>query len=131
MSTNQKYINISNNFISGYNNGTEARITIASESTGKSIISLNHSTTNLGFEFLPNPVNNGIFRYRYSPTSTTTILGFDGPTMYMNITNLKTNIGSFINSNNKRDSEGKEIRCHTEKCSPSDMHMKFTSFLLS
>jgi hypothetical protein len=100
MSTNQKYINISNNFISGYNNGTEARITIASESTGKSIISLNHSTTNLGFEFLPNPVNNGIFRYRYSPTSTTTILGFDGPTMYMNITNLKTNIGSFINSNN-------------------------------
>ena len=101
MSTNQKYINIFNNVISGYNNGTQASITIASQSTGKSIIALNYSTTNLGFEFLPNPVNNGIVRYRYAENSTTTIMSFDGPKMYMNITNLTANTGSFINPQNK------------------------------
>jgi len=93
----QKYINISSNVISGYNNAIRATINLGVLSTSNTVIGLNYSTTNLGFEILPNPADGGIIRYRYLPNSTTTILGFDGPNMFMNITKLTANNESIIN----------------------------------
>lgn len=93
----QTYINISSNIISGYNHGLQATINLATQSTASAVIGLNYSTTTLGFEILPNPAENGIIRYRYAPNSTTTVLGFDGPNMFINITNLTANTGSIIN----------------------------------
>lgn len=46
---------------------------------------------------MPNPADGGIIRYRYLPNSTTTVLGFDGPNMSLNITNLTANTESIIN----------------------------------
>jgi len=92
-----KYINISSNVISGYNEGFQATINLAAVSTGSAVIALNYSTTTLGFEILPNPADNGIIRYRYEPNSTTNVLGFDGPNMFINITNLTANTASIIN----------------------------------
>jgi len=92
----QQYINISSNIISGYNNDFQTTINLAATSTGSAVIGLNYSTTILGFEFLPNPADNGIIRYRYEPKSTVTVLGFDGPNMFINITNLTANSGSII-----------------------------------
>ena len=92
-----KYINISSNIISGYNSGLQATINLAVQSTASAVIGLNYSTTTLGFEILPNPADNGIIRYRYAPNSTTSVLGFDGPNMFINITNLTANTASIIN----------------------------------
>lgn len=100
MSTNQQYINITNNTISGYNNGINATINLATQSSLTTVIGLNYSTTNLGFEFLPNPNDNGILRYRYSENSTTTIFGFEGTNLYMNIKYINANVGSFVNPAN-------------------------------
>jgi hypothetical protein len=100
MSTNQQYINITNNTISGYNNGINATINLATQSSITTVIGLNYSTTNLGFEFLPNPNDNGILRYRYSENSTTTIFGFEGTNLYMNIKYINANVGSFVNPAN-------------------------------
>lgn len=93
----QKYINISSNIITGNNQGLQATINLAAQSTASAVIGLNYSTTTLGFEILPNPADNGVIRYRYAPNSTTSVLGFDGPNMFINITNLTANTGAIIN----------------------------------
>lgn len=94
------YINISSNIISGHNQGLQTAINLSPISTGAALIGLNYSTTTLGFEFLPAPADNGTIRYRYAPNSTTTILAFDGPNMFINITNLTAKTGSIINPDN-------------------------------
>ena len=99
MSLSTTYVNIYSNVISGYNNGLHGKINVVENSTGSVVIGLKYSTTNLGYEFLPNPTDNGILRYRYEPNSTTTVFGFDGPNLFINITNLITNTASIINQN--------------------------------
>jgi len=94
--SSQQYINITKNIISGYNNSYQASINVSASPTN-TVIGLNYSTTNLGFEILPNPGDGGIIRYRYSPASTTTVLGFDGPNMLLNVANLTTNAEAIIN----------------------------------
>jgi hypothetical protein len=93
----QTYINISSNIISGHNQGLQTAINLSAVSTGSALIGINYSTTTLGFEFLPSPADNGTIRYRYAANSTTNILAFDGPNMFINITNLTAKTGSIIN----------------------------------
>ena len=95
-----QYINISSNIIAGFNHNVATRIRLSVQSTGAGVIALNHSTTTLGYEFLPNPANNGLIRYRYAPNSTTTVLGFDGPNMFINISYLTAQELSIINPAN-------------------------------
>lgn len=95
-----QYINISSNIIAGVNNNVATAIRLSVLSTGAGVISLNHSTTNLGYEILPNPAYNGLIRYRYAPNSTTTVLGFDGPNMFIDISYLTAQNISIINDEN-------------------------------
>ena len=90
---------LSTNVISGINKDARTTINLSVLSTNTAVVGLYYSTTNLGFEFFPNPNDNGIIKYRYAPhqTSTTTILGFDGPTMFIKIDNFTANTISIIN----------------------------------
>ena len=95
-----QYINISTNIVAGFNHNVATSIRLSVQSTGAGVIALNHSTTNLGYEILPNPANNGLIRYRYAPNSTTTVLGFDGPNMFINISYLTAEELSILNPEN-------------------------------
>lgn len=96
-----QYMTLSTNVISGINNAARTSISLSALSTNTAVIGLYYSTTKLGFEFYPNPDDNGVIQYRYTANSTTTVLGFDGPNMFINVTNFTTNTVSIINQNTK------------------------------
>lgn len=98
--SSQQYINISSNIIAGYNEGLETSITLTTTSTGSAIIGLNYSTTNLGYEILPNPIDSGVIRYRYAPDSTVDLLGYGGEGMYVNVNRITANTETIINPDN-------------------------------
>lgn len=90
---------MTDNLVYGSNNSNLTRINLSEFSTNSAVIGLEYSTTSLGYEFLPNPAEGGILRFRYAPQSTNTLVFFNSTTGAATIsTQLLEASTTFINN---------------------------------